>query len=95
MRVELLIHSRPIARKGNVVCQMIERADDMPLLVPMAVFIFAADVGGITNVSYAFAGAQTIRLSFSDTTDKPTLYIGPKSIADPLPSTVTEHASSA
>ena len=52
--------------------------------------IFAADVGGITNVSYAFAGAQTIRLSFSDTTNKPTLNIGPKSIADPLPSTVTD-----
>ena len=50
----------------------------------------ATVAGGIINMTYVFAGPQTIRLAFSDHSNKPTLSIGPKSIPDPLPRTVTD-----
>lgn len=50
----------------------------------------ALEAGGISNVTYTFAGAQTIRLAFADKASQPILSIGAQSMPDPLPRIVSD-----
>lgn len=50
----------------------------------------ASDVGGISNINYAFTGAHTVRLSFNGTETRPDLSIGPKSMLDPTPLVISD-----
>lgn len=50
----------------------------------------ASDAGGIRNIAYTFNGAHTLRLSFDHTGAQPSLYIGPKSMPDPVTQRVSD-----
>jgi glycosidase len=72
---------------GSPIVQVQTNAAAIENQLPAAM---AADVGGISNLSYVFAGAQTVRLAFSDPISKPILSIVAKNMPDSSPRVVSD-----